>query len=974
MTPPRWERLKEIFAQAVEIQGEERDKYIAEACRGDPGLLQEVRVLLAGDERSNGFLSNPVVSLRGGDASPPLFEPGQSIAGRFRIGRFIARGGMGEIYEAEDMVLAENVALKAIRPMVVAGHGIEHLKQEIHAARRVTHPNVCRTFDIVECGDPVVTLATMELLEGPTLARYLHMHGPFSRREALPLIRQIIAGLQAAHDAGVIHRDFKSGNVILAGSQEALRPVITDFGLAHTPDSARAGSAERAGTPGYMAPEQWEGGPISPATDIYSLGVVIAEMVGARRPDAAAGSPPSSSPGDAVPRLGDYRKELGPWLPVIERCLQKDPVRRYQKAADLGAALERASASPISRHRLWSVTAAVVIVGAMLWWLAGWRSGPREPAWLLVAALDNRAGEPMLDESVPYLLEREISTFPDLYIVQQNRVEDALRLMKKDSKGRVDEALAREVCRRDGGIHLIAGCMAERVNGEFTLTAWLTDAVSGRQLGRSSDRAQKLEDVGQGVRRLAAAVRRAAGQRNAGSPAEFERLEKVVTPSLRACRLYSQSCREGQASRWQEAERSARAALAEDPQFASAHIWLYRILGVLGKNDEERQAHLIQAVAYSESATPREREFILTLDKIQDTNRIEERVAAWRQMLAHYPDDFWARSDLAEALYHLGMDQEAAVERYWLAEMAPESESALLWALRSAVETGNQELAVKYRNALKRLEPETPAKTGMDPTFGYVAGFDLHQLWLAGRFEELQDLLTRYSAGKRVHQPLILYSLLTLGKLREAQSYAADKIMVAPKEQWAVATDYIRDDETAMHGDFERMENPEANVPAAVLSVRPDWDQAQLQHLIEAMRRIYSWPQFVCVESRFAALHADLATAASKYEECRQQGPVTFFRFILAAALARAYENAGDDARALSVIEGVDYGPGPMVWRTYYWHRIRYERARYLRKVARLREAEEIEESLRRELRLADSDHPILVRLKEAGRRPFNIY
>jgi len=98
VTPPRWERLKEIFAQAVEIQGEERDKYIAEACRGDPGLLQEVRVLLAGDERSNGFLSNPVVSLRGGDASPPLFEPGQSIAGRFRIGRFIARGGMGEIY------------------------------------------------------------------------------------------------------------------------------------------------------------------------------------------------------------------------------------------------------------------------------------------------------------------------------------------------------------------------------------------------------------------------------------------------------------------------------------------------------------------------------------------------------------------------------------------------------------------------------------------------------------------------------------------------------------------------------------------------------------------------------------------------------------------------------------------------------------------------------------------------------------
>ena len=160
MTNPRWERLKEVFAEAVDKEGEERERFLSAACAGDPGLLEEVQALLAGDEQADGFLSNPVVSLRGGEASPPLFAPGQIIAGRFRTRRFIGRGGMGEVYEAEDLVLAEKVALKTIRPISAAGHGIEHLKQEIHAARRVTHPNVCRTFDIAEHGDPPVTLAT----------------------------------------------------------------------------------------------------------------------------------------------------------------------------------------------------------------------------------------------------------------------------------------------------------------------------------------------------------------------------------------------------------------------------------------------------------------------------------------------------------------------------------------------------------------------------------------------------------------------------------------------------------------------------------------------------------------------------------------------------------------------------------------------------------------------------------------------
>jgi hypothetical protein len=473
----------------------------------------------------------------------------------------------------------------------------------------------------------------------PQLTDFIYMI-PFSRRDALPLIRQIIAGLQAAHDAGVIHRDFKSGNVILANRPEGSRPVITDFGLAHVPGSAHVRHERRAGTPGYMAPEQLEGGPITPATDCYSLGVVIAEMVGARQPAVSSGSLLDSPARDPHPGFAVDGKKLGAWQPIIERCLQKDPAARYQRPADVFAALERASAHWTSPRRILAIaTIAALLLAAAVWFWADRTAGRREPDWLLVSALDNRAGEPVLDESVPFLLEREISNFADVYVVPQGRVDDALLLMKSKFKGRVDEKLAREVCRRDEDIRLIAGCRAERIGAALQLTAWETEAASGRMLGSDSETVQTLEDTGMAVRRLAAGIRRAAGQRHAGSREEFERVEKVTTPSLKACQLYSQAYREGDGNHWALAEQMARAALAEDPEFASAHLWLYYALNNQNKAGPEALSHLEQAVAFSGSATERERAFILTVQRNQNTTD-EEKIVNWRRMLAGYPDHF----------------------------------------------------------------------------------------------------------------------------------------------------------------------------------------------------------------------------------------------------------------------------------------------------------------------------------------------
>ncbi|HSA97220.1 MAG TPA: serine/threonine-protein kinase, partial [Acidobacteriota bacterium] len=213
-------------------------------------------------------------------SSDPTFASGQTLAGRFRVLRLIAKGGMGEVYEAEDLELGETVALKTVRAEIAESpQALERFKTEVHLARKVTHPSVCRIFDVFRHreegsgpGGPEATFLTMELLRGETLATRLARAGRMAPAEALPLVEQMAGALEAAHRAGVIHRDFKTANVMLVpqGSEPGgLRAVVTDFGLARRNPVVEGSIASEtltssvAGTPAYMAPEQIEGGPIT---------------------------------------------------------------------------------------------------------------------------------------------------------------------------------------------------------------------------------------------------------------------------------------------------------------------------------------------------------------------------------------------------------------------------------------------------------------------------------------------------------------------------------------------------------------------------------------------------------------------------------------------------------------------------------------------------------------------------------------
>lgn len=292
------------------------------------------------------------------------FTPGSVVAGRYRIVGFLGSGGMGEVYEAEDRMLGERVALKSLSTALAdSERAIGYLKSEVQLARRVSHPNVCRVFDLgvhdSETPGHEVHFLTMQLCLGETLGQRAR-RGPLPMQDVARIVEQLLQGLAAAHDAGILHRDFKSDNVILREDAEDASPLatITDFGLARAFAEGQAHvttSHLLVGSAAYMAPEQVEGGPLTEAVDIYGFGVVLFEMLTgslpfmADTPMATAVLRVRRPPPRPSERLSSVPSE---WDEFVLRCLAREPHRRFASArAALRALPHLRAAAPRMRAR-----------------------------------------------------------------------------------------------------------------------------------------------------------------------------------------------------------------------------------------------------------------------------------------------------------------------------------------------------------------------------------------------------------------------------------------------------------------------------------------------------------------------------------------------------------------------------------------------------------------------------------------------
>src|SRR5580704_7301569 len=265
------------------------------------------------------------------------FVAGTTLADRYRIVSLLGKGGMGEVFRAEDLRLNQTVALKFL-PVAMAEDEAarERFHQEVRLARDISHPNVCRVFDIGEADGRL--FLTMEYVDGEDLASLLRRIGQFPQSKALDIARQMCAGIAAAHDHGVLHRDLKPGNIMLDGRG---RVRITDFGLAAIAENLSANEAS-AGTPAYMAPEQLAGIEVTARSDIYSLGLVLYEIFTGKKAFEAATLPElirlreRSSPSS----ISAIVKDIDPLVErVILRCLERDPSKRPATAIQVAAAL-----------------------------------------------------------------------------------------------------------------------------------------------------------------------------------------------------------------------------------------------------------------------------------------------------------------------------------------------------------------------------------------------------------------------------------------------------------------------------------------------------------------------------------------------------------------------------------------------------------------------------------------------------------
>ncbi len=264
------------------------------------------------------------------------FAPGEVIGGRFRIVTRLGRGGMGEVYRADDLKVRQPVALKFLAPQFARDVvRVEMLAAEVRAARDVSHPNVCRVYDLGEAdGQPYVA---MEFIDGEDLASLLPRIGRFPRERALDIARQLCAGLAAVHERGLLHRDLKPANVMLDGRGRAR---LTDFGIAIT--GAEAADGGFAGTPEYMAPELFAGGQASVRSDVYALGLVLYELFTGKRGFSAptiAELRKLKSGGTLAP-VSTHVRDVDPLVEqVIERCLAADPAQRPSSALAVAALL-----------------------------------------------------------------------------------------------------------------------------------------------------------------------------------------------------------------------------------------------------------------------------------------------------------------------------------------------------------------------------------------------------------------------------------------------------------------------------------------------------------------------------------------------------------------------------------------------------------------------------------------------------------
>jgi len=626
-------------------------------------------------------------------------RPGQTVAGKYRLVRKLGAGGMGVVYEAEDLRLKRTVALKFLPPGLTAdAEARERFIHEARAASSLDHPNICTIHEVDEAEDGGLYIV-MSCYQGESLKDKLGL-GALEPIEAIRIASEVAEGLAKAHEHGIVHRDVKPGNIMITSDGLA---KILDFGLAKLAGEARMTvTGTTVGTVAYMSPEQARGDDVDARTDVWSLGVVLYELATGALPfDRASARAGLNAIVHDEPRPA---KDLRPGYPaelahVIRKALAKDPAKRYASAREMAGELRglresmsaRAfpTAKKLSFHRrprpVWIAAGAISLaaIAAAVWLLGKPGLAFENRDKLMVADVENLTGDQVFDLALRTAIEAALQQSPYVAIFDKPQISETLRLMRKDPASKVDEALGYDLC-HFGGVRAFVLPRILSVGDAYELQAIVIDPVKRRHVDRIRVTAKGREEVLlKAIDALSDTLRSRLGESIRSIEKANRPVSEVTTSSWDALKEFSLGLAKWQESKFPEAVRFFELALEKDPEFVEARGSLGLVLIQFLGQEEKGQEMLRQALKNAEAQDypPRDLLKLKAVNKQFVDKDLVGALEEYRTLRELYPGFMPAWNNVGRILQSLGRYDEAAAMYEQAAEMAPHNSIPLqnLW-------------------------------------------------------------------------------------------------------------------------------------------------------------------------------------------------------------------------------------------------------------------------------------------------------
>ena len=683
-----------------------------------------------------------------------IFEVGSVLGGRYEIQMLLGMGGMGAVYKAHDLEVDRALGLKVIRPDLAGNPAIlARFKQELVLARQVTHKNIIRIYDLSEAEG--VKFITMEFIEGEDLRTILTRQGKLAPEEAIGIMRQSCAGLQAAHMEGVIHRDLKPSNIMRDGSG---RVVIMDFGLAKTVvGDGMTQTGMMIGTMEYMSPEQAMGAELDARSDIFAIGLIFYELITGNMPyraDSAIASLVKRTQERAAPL-----HEVDPTVPaavshIVAKCLERDPKNRYSSVQELlddldiaqgkrprshgagqsalrlsalsGDALTEGAPSPAipqpaieAKPRFplkWVAVAAAVLavaLGVGGYFAAFNRPGKGGSAVQTVAAASvaiipyyNASGDTSinwLSSSLSETLSSDIGPSSALRQVSQARLQQVLRDLNISPQQELDLSTLKRIADVTNADTVVTG-KYEKIGDQIQVSSTVYDLKHDHQFAiQTTVPAEK--DLLASISKLAQDVR----EKLVSSPEVLKELQSrapfVLTQSVPALRSYNEGLQLARANKDSEAAQKFEEATAEDPTFALA----FSQLGLAYKRlnfDDKADLASRQAVTLSDNL-PENEKFLIQANNAVITNDTARAIAAYEKLTGINPEDADAQFALAEQ-YEKDSNYDAARQHLAKVRNADKNNPDVLLASgRVEIQAGNPQGSLEFLSSAYNLATQT---------------------------------------------------------------------------------------------------------------------------------------------------------------------------------------------------------------------------------------------------------------------------